>query len=106
MMLTVFDGIPDIFVERYDALFRKWGREFARRGRKVAIVFDPMPGEERMVDEEGRTVLVGAWLTAEVEDHWMVVRPASEADRKLHACRARVSPSLDPIRPNETGHPG
>ena len=98
-MLTVFDGIPEIFVARYDGLFQRWGREFARRGKKVAIVFDPMPGEERMVDEEGRIVLVGAWLTAEIEE--MVVRPASE----LHACRARVSPSLDPIRPNETGHP-
>ena len=88
-MLTVFDGIPDIFIERYDALFQKWGREFARRGKKVAIVFDRMPDEEAVKDEEGRTVLVGAWLTAEVEPstgaqaHWMVVRPATDWDRHM-----------------------
>jgi len=84
-MMTVFDGIPEIFIERYDALFQKWGREFARRGRKVAIVFDRMPDEAAVKDEEGRDVLVGAWLTAEVDvrDRTMVVRPATDWDRHM-----------------------
>jgi hypothetical protein len=91
-MITVFEGIPEIFIERYDALFRKWGREFGKRGRKVAIAFDLMPDETVVKDEEGRNVWTGAWLTADVEDQWMVVRPASDWDRymiDLHCSKLR-----------------
>jgi hypothetical protein len=86
-MITVFDGIPDIFVERYDALFRQWGREYRKRGGHVAFGFDLMPDEAPMMDEEGRKVWAGAWLTAEIErvnEHKrMVIRPASDWDRHM-----------------------
>jgi hypothetical protein len=83
MMVTVFEGIPEIFIERYDALFQQWGREFRRRGRKVAFAFDLMPDEVRSLDEAGREVLTGAWLLAEPDGQWMVIRPATEWDRHL-----------------------
>jgi hypothetical protein len=89
-MVTVFDGVPDIFVERYDAQFRDWGRSYRARGRRCAIVFDLMPGEAMVVDEDGRPVMRGCWLDAAVDDGEaggggtrMVVRPATEWDAAM-----------------------
>ena len=82
-MITVFDGIPDIFVERYDALFQQWGREFRCRGRKVAFTFDLMPDEAVVRDEEGRNVWTVAWFTANPDGRRMVIRPATDWDRHM-----------------------
>jgi hypothetical protein len=86
-MITVFENIPDIFVEKYDAQFCQWGREYRKRGRKVAIAFDVLPGEALKLDQEGRFIWTGAWLTADVEQlngrQAMVIRPASDWDKNL-----------------------
>jgi hypothetical protein len=86
-MITVFEHIPDVFVEHYDAQFQSWGRDYRARGRKCAIVFDLMPGETPKFDEEDRLVWSGAWLTADLELHRgqrvMMIRPATEFDRDL-----------------------
>ena len=86
-MITVFEGIPDIFVERYDAQFEMWGREFRTRGRKCAIVFDRLPGETPSFDAADRLVWSGCWLTADIEEfrghQAMIIRPASEWDKNM-----------------------
>lgn len=88
-MLTVFEKIPDLFVELYDAQFQLWAREFRARGRKCAIVFNPAPGSAPVFDEEGRLVAVGAWLEAQVEtglgEPRIVIKPASEHDAEMIA---------------------
>lgn len=86
-VITIFDGIPDIFIERYDAQFCQWAVEFRTRGRKVAIVFDVLPGQVPTMDVEERLAWSGAWLTADIEpfrgQQVMVIRPASDWDKNL-----------------------
>jgi hypothetical protein len=86
-MITIFDGIPDIFVDRYDAQFVDWGRQFRVRGKRCAIVFDVLPGQDIPLDSEGRVAWIGAWLKAEVESLGgvtrVVISPASDWDRHL-----------------------
>ena len=43
-MITVFERIPEFFVELYDAQFQIWAREFRKRGYECAIVFSRPPG--------------------------------------------------------------
>ena len=70
-MITIFNKIPDLFVELYDAQFRQWAREFRERtekfGPQAAIVFNPVPGQSADLDEHGQTVWKGAWFRAEVD---------------------------------------
>jgi hypothetical protein len=92
-MITVFERIPDLFVQIYDPQFRVWAAEFARRGPKCAIVFDRPPGVPALLDEEGRVVAAGCWLEAEVDrsrsDVRVVIRPASEHDAEMIARHCR-----------------
>jgi hypothetical protein len=88
-VLTVFERIPDLFVQVYDYQFRVWAREFRRRGTRCAIVFTPIPGRPVPLDVEGRPVKVGAWLECEVEANRFVVRPASEHDAEMIARHCR-----------------
>lgn len=95
MMTTVFEKIPDLFVEIYDHQFQVWAREFRRRGSRCAIVFNPVPGVAPMRDEEGRLVAAGAWLTAEVDGSGargprVVIRPATEWDAEMIARHVRA----------------
>jgi hypothetical protein len=87
MMITVFDGIPDLFVELYDAQFQTWAREFRARGRKCAIVFNPPPGATPKFDGEGRMVAEGCWLEATVDlpAGKIEIRAASEHDAEMIA---------------------
>ena len=86
-MMTLFDGIPDVFVEKYDAQFLEWARDFRTKGAKCAIVFDVLPGQVPALDVAGNLVWAGAWMTAQVETlrgkRVMVVRPATDWDRNL-----------------------
>ena len=89
MMHTIFDGIPDVFVDRYDGQFREWAASFRERGKRVAIVFDVLPGQLPTMDAGGNLVWAGAWLVAELETfrggRAMVVRPATDWDANLIA---------------------
>lgn len=83
-MLTVFEKIPDLFVQHYDGSFQVWAREFRKRGARCAIPFDLRPGEVRLLDAGGRPVWKGAWLVAEVDRSQpqhvrVVIRPEDEA---------------------------
>lgn len=89
-MITIFEKIPDLFVEIYDPQFQLWAREFRQRGPKCAIVFNPAPGAKPVFDGEGRIVAAGCWLTAEVDrsrpqDVRVVIRPASDHDEEMIA---------------------
>lgn len=83
-MLTVFEKIPDLFVQHYDTSFQVWAREFQKRGPKCAIPFDRAPGVPALLDAEGRPIWKGAWLVAEVDragpgDPRVVIRPEDDA---------------------------
>lgn len=88
-MLTVFEKIPVLFVEMYDAQFGVWAQEFRKRGAKQAIEFAPVPGVPRILDAEGRPVQKGARFEAEVDrsggEIRVVIRPASEHDEEMIA---------------------
>lgn len=94
-MLTVFEKIPELFVEIYDRQFRTWAREFRRRGTRCAIVFNPVPGVAPARDGEDRVVAAGAWLSAEVDAAGtcgmrIVIRPATEHDGEMIARHVRA----------------
>jgi hypothetical protein len=86
-MITVFEDIPEIFVDYYNTQFETWGREFRSRGRgkHCAIVFDVLPGQVPTLDVAGNLAWSGAWLTATLErvrgGQAMVIRPATDWDR-------------------------
>lgn len=86
-MLTVFERIPDVFIEHYDVSFQTWAREFRKRGPKCVIKFDRRPGEIPILDVEGRAIEKGAWLVADVdrsnpEMPRVVIRPAGPVDEE------------------------
>lgn len=93
-MLTVFEKIPDLFVEIYDPQLKTWAAEFRTRGPKCAIVFNPAPGAKPLFDGEGRMVAAGAWLAAEVDrsqpqNPRVIIRPATEHDEEMIARHCR-----------------
>jgi hypothetical protein len=98
-MITVFEKIPELFVQIYDPQFQVWAREFRTRGRKCAIVFNLAPGADPPVDGEGRIIAAGCWLEAQIEagvgEPRIVIKPASEHDaemiaRHCHEMKAHV----------------
>lgn len=87
-MITVFEKIPDLFVEMYDAQFAQWAREFRRRGQFAAIVFDTPPGGVRLLGPDGQPVWKGAWFEAEVdradpENMRVVIKPRTPHDEEM-----------------------
>lgn len=87
-MITVFEKIPDIFVQRYDAQFAQWAREFRTRGHYAAIVFDRMPGQGVVLGPDGEPVWRGAWFEAEVDRSRpdgvrVVIKPRTEHDVEM-----------------------
>lgn len=93
-MITVFERIPDVFVNHYDSSFQVWAREFRKRGPRCAIPFDRRPGEVPLLDAGGRVIFKGAWLVAEVDrsepqNPRLVIRP--EDDRAADEIARHVS---------------
>ncbi len=87
-MMTVFERIPDLFVELYDAQFQQWAREFQARGRYAAIVFNRPRGVPAILGADGEPIWVGAWLSAEVDRSQpqtprVVIRPRTEHDAEM-----------------------
>lgn len=92
-MITVFEKIPALFVEAYDASFQVWAREFQKRGPRCAIPFARPPGEPVLLDQAGRPIQAGAWFEAEVDRSGpaprVVIRPATEHDAEMIARHVR-----------------
>lgn len=93
-MITVFERIPDPFVQAYDGQFQTWAREFKTRGERCCVVFDRVPGRPVLLDGEGRPVQRGAWLTAEIDrskpqEPKIVIRPADDFAEEMIAKHTR-----------------
>lgn len=106
-MITVFEKIPDFFVEMYDAQFRQWARELRKRGYYQAIPLYIPPdkpvryrddGFPETLNEEGEWVARGAWLEAHYDagnmagsgqEPRMVIRPRTDQDAELIARHCR-----------------
>ena len=87
-MMTVFEKIPDLFVEMYDAQFVTWAREFQKRGQFAAIVFDRVPGQAVLLGPDGRPAWKGAWFEAEVDrsapqNIRVVIKPRTPHDEEM-----------------------
>lgn len=93
-MITVFERIPDLFVELYDPQFQTWAREFRTRGTECAIVFNLPPGKVPLLDGEGRRIAAGCWLSAEIDRSRpqtprVIIRPKTEHDEEMIAKHCR-----------------
>lgn len=89
-MLTVFERIPDPFVQAYDGQFQTWAREFRKRGNRCCVLFSRAPGAAVLLDEGGRPIQHGAWLVAELDkskprEPKIVIRPADDFNEELIA---------------------
>lgn len=87
-MLTVFEKIPEIFVQRYEPQFEQWAREFSKRGNYAAIVFDRMPGRPVLLGPDGKPMWKGAWFEAEVDrshpqEVKVVIKPRTAHDEEM-----------------------
>lgn len=87
-MITVFEKIPEIFVQRYEPQFEMWAREFQKRGNYAAIVFDRTPGQPVLLGADGKPVWRGAWFEADVDrsrpEHIrVVIKPRTGHDEEL-----------------------
>jgi hypothetical protein len=87
-MITVFERIPDFFVELYDEQFQVWSRELRKRGYECAIVFDLPDGVAPLLNENGQPMWRGCWLRARIERRpggffRMIIRPRTEEDEEL-----------------------
>ena len=89
-MVTIFEQIPDPFIQAYDAQFQTWAREFRTRGNRCAVIFDKPPGAPVVLDMEARPVQHGAWLKAHLEagpnnEKRVVIEPENEFAAELIA---------------------
>jgi hypothetical protein len=87
-MLTVFERIPDPFVQMYNSQFEQWAREFRKRGNYAAIVFDRVPGKPVLLGQDGKPVWKGAWFEAEVDRTLpqqvkVVIKPRTGHDEEM-----------------------
>lgn len=84
--VTVFERIPDVFVEAYDAGFRWWAANFGKVGT-TAVMKLRKPLEPSALSTDRRRI-VGVRLTAEVQRGLggkvtrIVIRPQDEANEE------------------------
>lgn len=83
-MITVFDRIPDFFVERYDEELQAWGRNFGKIGPVKAIVLKEGPFADVSPDPEVGPVLIQVKLIAKMERaaERVTVAPLGEHDEE------------------------
>lgn len=109
-MLTVFERIPDYFVERYDGELQAWGANFAKIGAVKTIVLREGGLADLSPNAEQGAVLLAVRLVAKMERQAerVTVSPQSEQDEALIArhCekleRARIPARavlVEPARP-------
>lgn len=86
-MLTVFDRIPDYFVERYDAELQAWGANFAKIGAVKHIVLREGYLADLSPEAEQGAVLLQVVLVAKMERlaERVTVSPRGEQDEALIA---------------------
>lgn len=86
-MITVFEGIPDRFVQIYDREFRYWAANYRRVGRVAAFRLR-RPVEPLVVSRDPRRI-IGVRLQADLDEGGleprMVIRPQTDADAEAIA---------------------
>lgn len=86
-MLTVFERIPDFFIERYDEELQAWGRNFGKIGPVKSVVLKEGPFADLSPDPEQGAVLLGVKLVAKMERlrDRVTVAPLGERDEAVIA---------------------
>lgn len=83
-VVTVFERVPDRFVELYDAEFQRWAANYSRIGRVGAIKLK-RPVAPLVLSADQRQI-VGVRLTADVDKSRLpvrvVIRPQTDADEE------------------------
>lgn len=109
-MITVFEKIPDWFIEKYDREICEWARNFAKIGPVKSIILREGQFSDVSPDPEQGAVLMQVKLIARMERlrDRVTISPYDERDAELIAkhCRKmealRVSPRMilrEPDRP-------
>lgn len=91
---AVFEEIAEEFVQAYGAELRVWGFKFKQVGREYTIPLRKVPGAPVDHDEDGREVIYGVALVAEIdrlsEDRVrLLIRPKDEMARERIAQHVR-----------------
>lgn len=84
-MLTVFERIPDYFIERYDAELTAWGKNFGKIGAIKQIMLREGIFSDSSPDPEQGAKLMVVRLMACMEKHRqrVTVMPFSDMDEML-----------------------
>lgn len=109
-MLTVFERVPDWFIEKYDAEICAWAQNFQKIGPVKSIVLREGRLSDSSPDPEQGPVLLQVRLIAKMERRHdrVTIAPADEQSERLIAnhcqkmARLGVSPRLilkEPARP-------
>lgn len=85
---TVFEGIPDYFVERYDFDWRRWGSNFKQYGLNYRVIVREGGLADLSPNEEQGAVLLGVDMTCEIERragsvHKITVKVADEQSKAI-----------------------
>ena len=90
-MVTVFDRIPDFFIERYNEEICAWAANFSKIGPVKTIVLKEGPFSDLSPAEDQGAVLLGVRLIARMERlrDRVTVRPAGERDEAIIARHVR-----------------
>ena len=84
-MITVFDNIPDFFVERYNEEIEAWAANFSKVGPVKQVILKEGPFADVSPDPEQGAVLIGVKLIAKMERvrGRVTVSPMGERDEEL-----------------------
>jgi hypothetical protein len=85
---TVFEGIPDYFVERYDFDWRRWGSNFKQHGLNYRVLVREGGLADLSPNAEQGPVMLAVDLTAEIERragsvHKITIKVADEQSRQV-----------------------
>ena len=103
-MLTVFEKIPDFFIERYDEELQAWGKNFRAIGPVKTFVLKEGHFADISPDPELGAVLLGCRLIARMERGFtgrppkMTVSPFDERDERIIAnhCEKMIKLGIHP----------
>lgn len=85
---TVFEGIPDYFVERYDFDWRRWGANFKQHGLNYRVLIREGGLSDLSPNPEQGAVMLAVDLTCEIERragevHKITIKVADEQSRAV-----------------------
>jgi hypothetical protein len=95
-MLTVFERIPDYFVERYNEEICAWGVNLGKIGPVKTIILKEGPFSDLSPAEDQGAILLGVRLIARMEmlRDRVTVSPFNERDEEIIARHCRKMQAL------------